>query len=393
MLVARTIQPFVIDLFKRYPVVTLTGPRQSGKTTLARSAFPDLPYVNLESPESRDLVRSDPKGFFGRFGAGVILDEIQRVPELASWIQVRVDERRENGLFLLTGSEQFRVSEAASQSLAGRTGIAQLLPLSVEEAGRFGRPLTALGLVYSGFYPRLHEQGLDPTQALGDYFETYVERDLRRLSAIRDLPTFERFVRLCAGRVGQLLNLSGLANDAGVSHTTAREWLGLLETSFIVFRLPPWHGNVSKRLVKAPKLYFHDPGLASFLLGIESEAQVFTHPLRGGLFENLIVVEALKHRFNGGRRPNLTFFRDSIGNEVDLLYEFGAGLIAIEIKAGETVVQDAFKGLEFIDTVLRRHRLRARILVHGGKETGEQRGIRLANAFNLAQTLGEIESA
>jgi predicted AAA+ superfamily ATPase len=292
-------------LFAKYPVLTITGPRQAGKTTLCRDAFPDLAYVNLESPDRREFASGDPRGFLREVADGAILDEIQRAPELVSYIQEHVDEKRRNGLFVLTGSQQFRVTEAISQSLAGRTAILRLLPFTIAEAAALRTDLDADGMLYTGFYPRIYDQTLDPTQALGDYFETYVERDVRQISEIRNLSGFRTFVKLCAGRVGQLLNLQGLGNDAGVSHTTAREWISVLEASYVVFLLPPLHANVSKRLIKASKLYFYDVGLAAYLLGIENEKQIFAHPLKGALFENLIVMEALKHRYNQGLRSNL----------------------------------------------------------------------------------------
>ncbi len=355
-------------LFGQYPFVTVTGPRQSGKTTLCRATFPDLPYVNLETPDQREFAESDPRGFLTQLGKGAIIDEVQHVPALLSYLQVLADERGENGLFVLTGSEQFRLSDAISQSLAGRTALLRLLPFSLRERQRAGASRATDDIIYSGFYPRILDQGLDPRQALGDYFETYVERDVRRLGAIRNLSAFRLFLRLCAGRVGQLLNLSSLGSDAGVSHTTAREWLTILETSYIVFQLPPFHTNIRKRLVKSPKLYFYDVGLASYLLGIEGPKQVATHPLRGALFENVVVTEALKHRFNRGQQPNLSFFRDSRGLECDLFYETGHGISAIEVKSGSTVASDYFAAInrvaEFVPAVT------AKTVVYGG--TGRQ---------------------
>ena len=351
-------------LFGQYPFVTVTGPRQSGKTTLCQATFPDLQYVNLEAPDQRDFAESDPRGFLAQLGRGAIIDEVQHVPALLSYLQVLADERGENGLFVLTGSEQFRLSDAISQSLAGRTALLRLLPFSLRERQRAGASRATDDIIYSGFYPRILDQGLDPRQALGDYFETYVERDVRRLGAIRNLSAFRLFLRLCAGRVGQLLNLSSLGSDAGVSHTTAREWLTILETSYIVFQLPPFHANIRKRLVKSPKLYFYDVGLASYLLGIESPEQVATHPLRGALFENVAVTEALKHRFNRGRQPNLSFFRDSRGLECDLFYETGHGISAIEAKSGSTVASDYFTSINQVGELV--PAITAKTVVYGG---------------------------
>ena len=273
-MIGREIMPRLTALFRQYPFVTVTGPRQSGKTTLCRTAFPDLAYANLEAPDQRDFAESDPRRFLSQFSEGAIIDEVQHVPALLSYLQVLADEKGRNGLFVLTGSEQFRLSNAIGQSLAGRTALLRLLPFSLTERRRMSASEAMDDIIYSGFYPRIHDQGLDPTQALGDYFETYVERDVRRLGEIRNLSSFRRFVRLCAGRVGQLVNLGSLGSDAGVSHTTARAWLTVLETSYIIFQLPPFHANIRKRLVKSPKLYFYDVGLASYLIGIESREQV-----------------------------------------------------------------------------------------------------------------------
>ena len=255
-MIEREVAPYRIDLFQRYPFVTLTGPRQSGKTTLCQAAFPALEYVNLEAPDVRDFAQTDPRGFLARLDGGAILDEIRRVPELMSYLQVLADETGRNGLFVLTGSEQFRISDAVGQSLAGRTALLRLLPFSLAERARAGASGEIDDILYSGFYPRIHDRGLEARQALGDYFETYVERDVRRIGEIRNLSSFGRFVRLCAGRVGQLANLTALGADAGVSQATARHWLTVLEASYVVFRLPPYFANIRKRLVKSPKLYF-----------------------------------------------------------------------------------------------------------------------------------------
>ena len=335
-MIEREITHRLTTLFEQYPFVTVTGPRQSGKTTLCRATFPDLTYVNLEAPDTRDFAESDPRGFLAWYREGAIIDEIQHVPEILSYLQVFADESGKNSLFVLTGSEQFRLSDSISQSLAGRTALLRLLPFSLAERRRAGASDAVDDVLFSGFYPRIHDQRLDPRQALRDYFATYVERDVRRLGQIRNLSSFRHFVRLCAGRVGQLINLNSLGSDAGVSHTTAKAWLTILERSYIAFRLPPFHANIRKRLVKSSKLYFYDVGLASYLIGIERAEQLVTHPLRGALFENAVVVEALKHRFNQGRDANLSFFRDAKGLECDLLYETARGIGAIEVKSGAT---------------------------------------------------------
>ena len=385
-MIEREIAPCLVRLFGQYPFVTVTGPRQSGKTTLCRAAFPHLDYVNLEAPDLREFAESDPRGFLARLSEGAILDEIQRVPDLLSYIQVLGDETGRNSLFVLTGSEQFRLSDAISQSLAGRTALLRLLPFSLVERQRTGASNRIDDILYSGFYPRIHDRKLEPRQALGDYFETYVERDVRRIGEIRNLASFRRFVRLCAGRVGQLANLSSLGADAGVSHTTASHWLTVLEASYVVFRLPPFHANIRKRLVKSPKLYFYDVGLASHLIGIEHAGQIGTHPLRGPLFENAVVVEALKHRFNRGHRSNLSFFRDSRGLECDLLYGNGNGMGAIEIKSGATVASDWFDSLNRVAREL--PGVAARAVVYGGSE---QQSRRVGEVVPLTALSGLLE--
>ena len=346
----RHILPVVQDRAQRQPLVTITGPRQSGKTTFCRLAFPGRTYVNLEQPDTREFARSDPRAFLDRLQDGAIIDEIQRVPEPLSWIQVAVDAQPAPGRFILTGSHQFELSRQIAQSLAGRTALLRLLPLSIAELQSAGPAfdLTTDELLHRGGYPRIHADGLDPAAALGDYFETYVQRDLRELVQLRHLAEFERFVRLAAGRVGQVLNLQSLAADAGVSGHTAREWITLLEASYIVFRLPPWFANIGKRLVKSPKLYFHDVGLAAWLVGIRQSEHLAAHPLRGHLFENLAVLEVLKTYANAGERPDLHFFRDSAGNEADLVLEHGATLMLVEIKSARSVAPDAMRAVAAI---------------------------------------------
>jgi predicted AAA+ superfamily ATPase len=372
-------------------VVTITGPRQSGKTTLCRATFHNLAYVNLESLDNREFATEDPRGFLHRYGDGAILDEIQRTPDLVSYLQVHVDERQRNSLFVLTGSQQFRVSETISQSLAGRTALLRLLPFSIAEAQLLKSDFDVETMIYTGFYPRIYDQDLNPTQALGDYFETYVERDVRQLSEIRNLTSFQQFVRLCAGRVGQLLNLQSLGNDAGVSHTTARQWLSVLEASYVVFVLPPYHVNIGKRLIKSPKLYFYDVGLAAYLLGIENRRQIATHPLKGGLFENLVILEALKYRYHRGKRSNLFFYRDSNGNEVDLIYTLANRLVAVEIKAGETVSRQFFTSLNKLRKLLP-EQIAGEVLVYGGDSQHVRHHVQVTFPRAFVNVLEEMES-
>ena len=345
-LVKRTMEALLRDCARRYPVITVTGPRQSGKTTLCRKVFARKPYISLENMDTRQHARQDPRGFLAGLPDGAVLDEIQYTPDLLSYVQTIVDKDRRRGMFILTGSRQFEVAARVSQSLAGRTAVLKLLPFSLQELGAHGKKVGVNRLLLTGYYPRIWRDNLRPVLALASYVETYVERDLRQLLAVKDLNMFQRFVALCAGRVGQLLNLNSLAADCGISHQTARNWLTLLEAGFIVFRLPPYHAKIKKRLIKSPKLYFYDVGLAAYLLGIENESHVDRHPLRGNLFENMVVVEALKYRHHRGLRGNLHFYRDSNGNEVDLVVGFGPDLFPIEVKAGQTVNSDYFKHLK-----------------------------------------------
>ncbi len=388
-MIGRTLEPILKTLAGQYPVVTVTGPRQSGKTTICRASFPDKPYVNLESPDVREFARSDPRGFLSSYPDGAILDEIQRVPQLLSYLQPLIDERNEPGLYILTGSQQFEVMTTITQSLAGRTALLKLLPLSLEELQSAGFKPDIDRLLLTGFYPRIHASSLPPTQALGDYVETYVERDIRQLTAVKDLALFEKFVRLCAGRTGQLLNLQSLGNDVGVSHTTARNWLTLLEASYVIFLLQPWYANVSKRQIKAPKLYFYDVGLASYLLGVENELHISRHPLKGNLFENLVVMETLKYRYHRGKRNNLHFWRDGKGNEVDLVIEAGPDVVPVEIKSGATIAEDFFKGLTYFSARLSQPPP-ASYLVYGGAEKQKRSGVTVLRAGDVAEMMGEI---
>lgn len=347
LMINRTIETVFKDLAAKYSVVTITGPRQSGKTTLCRKTFPDKDYVSLENLDTRQFATEDPRGFLNRYKNGAILDEIQRAPDLLSYIQTIVDETTTKGLFIVTGSQQFEVMSGINQSLAGRTALLKLLPFTIEELTGHYKTLSVNTLLITGFYPRIYDEKLNPTSALGDYFETYVERDIRLLLNIKDLTLFQKFVKLCAGRIGQILNLQSLASDVGVSHTTARSWLTILEASYIVFLLQPYFTNTSKRLIKSPKLYFYDVGLASYLIGLENELHVSRDPLRGNLFENMAIIEALKYRFNHGKRNNLNFYRDSSGQEVDMVVNKGPYLFPVEIKAAETITTEFFKGLNY----------------------------------------------
>ncbi|WP_419946045.1 ATP-binding protein [Candidatus Poriferisodalis sp.] len=388
-MIEREVTPLLLRLFKQYPVVTVTGPRQSGKTTLCRGVFADLAYANLEDPDAREFAETDPRRFLAQFPNGAVLDEIQRVPKLLSYLQVIVDDDRRNGLFVLTGSEQFGLTSTISQSLAGRTALLRLLPFTLAERRLAGASGSVDDILYSGGYPRIHDQGLDPTQALADYLVTYVERDAQRIGGIRDLAAFRRFVRLCAGRVGQQLNLSNLGADAGVSQPTARQWLGVLEASDIVFRLPPYHANIRKRLVKAPKLYFVDVGLASYLVGIRDSEQLAAHPLRGPLFENAAIAEALKHSHNHTRYAELSFFRTADGLECDLLYPTPAGLVAVEVKSGATLAGAWFAGLRRIQRSI--PGVSSAAIVYGGDQSQERSDATATPLAEFASLLRDLD--
>ena len=335
-MIERKISPHLLEMAGYFPVVTIMGPRQSGKTTLARKIFPNHVYVNLEDHTAREIAMSDPKAFFELYKAPVIIDEVQRVPELLSTIQVLADETRERGCFILTGSHQPKLHAQISQSLAGRTGILHLLPLSIEELSNAGISLSRDEYLFNGFMPRLYDENIPPTMLYPAYYATYVERDVRQLINVSDQHSFEIFLKLLAGRIGQVVNHSDLAGDIGISATTLSSWLSVLEASYIVFRLPCYFNNFGKRLIKAPKIFFTDVGLAASLLGIENVSQIARDPLLGGLFENMVVMEALKARYNAGKQPELYYFRVQGRNEVDLILNDNRQLTPVEIKAGMT---------------------------------------------------------
>jgi len=345
-MIERDISQELLGSASEYPVVTIMGPRQSGKTTLVRMVFSHKPYFSLEYPDVRAAAEADPRGFLAQAPDGAILDEVQRLPELLSYLQGLVDEAGRPGMFILTGSHQPRLHEAISQSLAGRTAMLTLWPFSLAELHRYGRGWRAFELVVKGFFPRVHEEGLEPRRFFNGYLQTYVERDVRALINLRDLSQFQRFLTLLAGRIGQVVNLTSLSNDVGVSATTIRSWLSVLKASYVVFELPSFHANVRKRVVKSPKIYFTDVGLAAFLLGIRTEEQAARDPLRGSLYENLVIADVVKGALNRGIRPEVYFYRDSHGNEVDLLIREGGKLIPVEIKSASTFSPDFLKGLE-----------------------------------------------
>lgn len=334
--IPRSIEKEFKSLLQQFRIVTVTGPRQSGKTTLVRMNCPDYQYCNLEDPETRQLANSDPRAFFSRFKKPLIIDEFQRVPDLVSHLQVMVDEDQTPGSFVLTVSEQLTVRQTVAQSLVGRTALLTLLPLSLEELISDGITTDRDELIWKGFLPVVHAQDSHPTKVYRNYFQTYIDKDLARVVRVRDIFLFENFVRLLSGRIGQVLNLHSISQDLGVSSPTLAEWLSALEAAWIVFKLPPYHANIRKRLVKSPKIYFTDVGLATYLLGLENPEQVNRDPLIGNLFENMVVMEALKTRLNLGKEPELYFYRDSSQNEVDLVFRHQRKLFPIEIKSAMT---------------------------------------------------------
>ena len=373
----RHLAPVLLRLAGAFPIVAVTGPRQSGKTTLVRAVFAAKPYVSLEDPAERAFAAEDPRGFLGRFADGAIFDEAQRWPDLFSYLQGLVDADRRPGRFVLTGSQQFGLMSGVTQSLAGRVGMTRLLPLALAEVApddRTGVDLDAAML--KGGYPSLHVQPVTPADWFASYVATYVERDVRQLLKVQDLSAFQRFLRLCAGRTGQLLNATALAGEAGVSHSTARAWLSVLEASDLVHLLPPYHRNFGKRLVKSPKLYFVDVGLACWLLGVRSTEVLALHPLRGALFETLVVGEFLKARHNRGLPPELYFWRDNNGLEADLLFERDGRLQPVEIKSGRTVTADYLRAAHKSARIAGED-ADAPWLVYGGNESYERSGVRV----------------
>jgi len=346
-MIPRTAQKTLLRLAKGFPIVALTGPRQSGKTTLARLTFPQKPYLSLEDPDVRATAESDPRGLLAGFPEGAILDEAQRAPQLFSYLQTKVDEQIIPGMFVLTGSQQFGLLSGITQSLAGRVGLIHLLPFAASELSSTGQlPESLEELLVRGLYPPLYDRNILPGDWFSGYIATYVERDARQLINVRDLSAFQRFVKMCAARTGQILNLSSLASDCGITHNTAASWISVLEASYLIYLLRPHHRNFNKRLIKAPKLYFIDVGLAAWLLGIHTSEQIRFHAQRGAIFETFVVTEFLKGRFNQGLPSNLFYWRDSKGMEIDLILEDGERLNAIEIKSGQTIVPEFFSALK-----------------------------------------------
>ena len=365
-MIPRKAEAIIHKLSKGFPVVAITGPRQSGKTTLAKASFPSKPYITLENPDMLELALDDPKGFLNNYRPkGAVLDEVQRAPQLLSYLQAIVDEDKEMGAFVLTGSQRFNLLAPTTPSPAGRVGLIELLPFSYEEIGNRVARLSHLNeWIYKGGYPPLYDRELDAQDWFAGYVMAYLERDIRAIKNVQDIHLFRLFVRMCAARTGQVLNLSSLANDCGITHNTARSWASILEASYIVFLLQPYYANLGKRLVKSPKLYFYDTGLACWLLGIKSAEQINTHSSRGALFENMVIADVMKGYFTIGKRAPFYYYRDSNGTEIDLIIENGQEVQTVEIKSGATLNSDYFKSLKKWDQ-LSKH-TSAKTLVYSG---------------------------
>ncbi|MFA6998748.1 MAG: ATP-binding protein [Victivallaceae bacterium] len=388
-MIKRTMTAQLLRLAGYFPVVTILGPRQSGKTTLAKSCFPDYNYVNLDNQSDRQLAMDDPVAFFELHKAPVIIDEVQRVPQLLNAVQIHADAQNKNGIFILTGSHQPALHAGISQSLAGRTGILKLLPFSINELNAAGIKLSRDEYILNGFLPRLYDKNIPPDVIYSSYYQTYVERDVRQLINVSNQHAFEVFVKLLAGRVGQIVSLNSMAGDVGVSSTTLGSWLSVLEASYIIFRLPCYFENFGKRQIKSPKIYFTDVGLAAYLLGIENANQVARDPLFGGLFENLVILEALKARYNLGKEPELYYFRDKQGFEIDLILNQGRRLLPIEIKGGMTYDFSFAKDLQRFCKLANNTFTPA--VIYAGDTEPDAQGIKFRNFCNIANMINNPE--
>jgi predicted AAA+ superfamily ATPase len=385
MYIERHISKQAVELFGKYPVLTITGPRQSGKSTLCRKLFSDLNYVSLEDPDRREFAMGDPRGFLEFCGKKAVIDEVQRVPGLLSYIQTLVDTEGTNGRYVLTGSAQFELMESLSQSLAGRTALLRLLPFSFDEICSIEEREKAdlRKLLYRGFYPRVIAESQEPSQAYGFYVNTYLERDVRSMVNVHDLQLFGIFLKLCAGRTGQLLNYSALASDCGVDVKTAQRWLSILEAGYIVKIVRPYYRNLNKRLMKTPKLYFYDTGLACYLLGIRKSEHLIGHPLFGAVFETFVVGELLKSAYNSAKEDDLYFFRDNRGREVDIIKDMVTAVDIMEIKSSQTITTDFFKGLKYFRTLP--IEVKSSTLLYGGDDTYDRNGVHVLGWRNVAQ--------
>lgn len=366
-MIQRTAMVRLTKLASTFRSVAVVGSRQSGKTTLCRALFPKKPYVSFENPDTLAFAIADPRGFLGQFKNGAILDEVQRAPHIFSYLQQVLDETKKKGLFILTGSNNFLLQENIAQSLAGRIAYLQLLPLSLHELMDCKKLKSDYNWhILHGGYPELIAKKINPADWYTAYINTYIERDVRQIKNIGKLTQFTKLLKLCAGRTGQVLNLTSLSNDCGIDQKTVAAWLGVLQSSFIIYLLKPYHGNFNKRIIKAPKLYFYDTGIACSLLGIRNAGEIATHASKGALFENIIISELLKERFNSGVPDNLFYFRDKTGNEVDIIIDKAGKITAMELKAGETISQDFFKGLEYFSALNKKST--QSLLIYGGKQ-------------------------
>ncbi|MCB1142434.1 MAG: ATP-binding protein [Leptospiraceae bacterium] len=366
----RLLSEKVLQVYRKYPILTITGPRQSGKTTLSRMLFPQKKYVTLENPDNREFAQVDPLGFLKEYENGAIIDEIQRCPDLASYLQGEVDKNNSPGRFILTGSGQFELMQSVSQSLAGRTAILRLLPFSLEETDSFVERRDSNEVLFTGFYPRIFDQNLDPQDYYSFYIDTYLQRDVRMILNIQDLSRFEIFLKLCAGRTGQILNYNELGTASGVSHNTIKSWINVLEASFIIKLIRPYYKNLNLRLIKSPKLFFLDTGLVCSLLGIKNSEHIKNHPLKGAIFETFIVSEIIKNRFNKGLKEDLYFLRDSKGHEIDLVFDSGMTCDLCEIKSSMTINKDFFKNIQYFSKM--ELPIKNKYIIYGGEEKRNQ---------------------
>ena len=366
-MIQRTLASKLKEMSSKFPVIAITGPRQSGKTTLCKALFEKYRYVSLENPDNRQFALEDPKGFLSEYDQNVVIDEVQNVPELFSYIQEIVDSSKQNGQFILTGSQNFKLVERITQTLAGRVYISHLLPFSQEEL-RIDQEHKLETSIFKGGYPRIYDQDIDPIDFFPSYIQTYLERDVRSIINIQNINLFNSFLKLCAGRVGQLFNASSIGNELGLDNKTVERWLSLLETSFVAYRLQPWHVNFNKRIVKTPKLYFYDTGIACNLLSIQNENELNTHFAKGSLFENYVINEHLKNNFNKGIQPSSYFWRDNSGNEIDLLIEKGKNIIIAEIKSGKTIKTSFYNTLNKFEKWAEDYTI-DKYVVYGGTES------------------------
>jgi len=383
MYIKRKIEKEIRQLSKEFPIVAILGPRQSGKTTLAKHIFKKYKYVSLEDPDMRSLAIEDPRGFLFQYDKKVIIDEIQRVPELFSYLQTHTDELKETGLFILTGSQNYLLMENISQSLAGRVGLATLLPFSIEEVMKYNPKLTLEELMLTGFYPRIYDQGIRSLSFYKSYLSTYIEKDIRFIKNIVDYDSFYKFIKIMAGRTGQILNTLAISNECDISHNTVKEWLSVLETSYITYKLKPFYKNYNKRLIKNAKIYFYDTGLVCYLLGIKNIENLNTHYSKGSIFETFVVSDFIKNNFNKGKICDFYFWRDSQKKEIDLIINNGVDLKSVEIKSGRTIKDDFFKGLNYWNS-LSKNNPKNSYIIYAGESEHKRKDINIVNWKNIS---------